>query len=510
MKFLKKVSLMFIMMLMIGFIVQPVNTYAATKITLSGATTVPDSLVKGKSVSLKGTIRSTSKIKSVTGKITSSTGSKTYFSKTLKPNSYSCSIAGPIDTTLKFGNLSAGKYKYVVSVTTASGISKKVINKAFQVVNTASKMSVNPKISKASTVKGTGVEVYGYVKSNYKISKVTATIEGTTYVKTVAPNATSYNLAGVDSAMKFSKLNVGKYNLKITAKDNSGTTKMKKVACTITAPSSTTDNSSSKSSTLTVAPKVSPSTARVGTGIFVSGTVKSNFKITSVTAKIVGTSYTKTVTPNTLTYNLSGMDSAMKFSQLTEGSYRLQVTAKDASGKQVTEYTTCVLTPKPSDANGTLKAMVNTALAEPNANVGMSNKYNNYSGQAWCAYFVAWCAREAGVSTTAIPNSYLCRNLVTYYTNQDRYYNYASVSSGKYTPKVGDLIFYSKTSGGSASHVGLVTAVNTSDGTVTTKEGNTRTSTGGSWVYSYTMSYKSNKPWSGYDQYIIGYSHPNY
>jgi hypothetical protein len=177
------------MMLAVTFVIQPMDAQAATKITTSGVKSVSASLVKGTSVSLKGTIKSNSKIKKVTGKITNSSGKKTYYSKTIKPNAYSCSLSGAINKALKFGKLGTGTYKYVVSVSTSSGTTKKVINKTFKVVKTASKMSVEPKISKSSVAKGTGVSVYGYVKSNYKISKVTATIEGTTYVKSVTPNA---------------------------------------------------------------------------------------------------------------------------------------------------------------------------------------------------------------------------------------------------------------------------------------------------------------------------------
>ncbi len=509
MKFLKRASIVLFAALLLGFAACPANSHAATKITISNVKAPASSLVKGKSVSLRGIIKSNSKITKVTGKIVKSSNKKTYFSKTVKPKSYSYSLAGPIDSTLKFGKLPTGKYSYVVTATTASGVSKKVINKTFRVVKTASKMSVSPKIGSSTITKGKGTLVYGYVKSNYKITKVTAQIVGTTYVKTVKPNAKSFNLVAVDSAMKFSKLNVGTYNLKVTAADSSGTTKSKKVACTVTSSSSVTSSGKSNSK-LTVSPKVSPSTATAGTGIFVYGTVTSNYKITSVTAEIVGTGYKKTVSPKSLSYNLAGMDSAMKFSALSAGVYVLQVTAKDASGNQVTGQTTCTLTARNIVADGTANAMVNVALSEPNANVGLSNKYNNYSGAAWCAYFVAWCARESGVSTTAIPNSYLCRNLVSYYQGLKRYYTYAKVKAGTYTPKKGDLIFYSKSRGGTASHIGIVTSVNTSTKQITTKEGNTNTSSGGSWVYSYTMSYASDKPWSGYSQYIIGYAHPGY
>lgn len=511
MKFLKRASLIFFAVLLMGITYRPLDTYAATKITISSVKSVPDSLVKGKSVSLRGVIKSNSKITKVTGKIVKTSSNKTCFSKSVTPKSYSYSLAGPIDYTLKFGRLSTGKYKYIVNVKTASGTSKNVISKTFQVVKTASKMSVSPKVSSSTIVKGKGTSVYGYVKSNYRITKVTASIVGTTYVKTVKPNTKTYNLAAVDSAMKFSKLNVGTYSLKVSATDSSGTTRSKKLSCTVTDSSDQASGNASDSK-LTVRPKVSPSSATVGTGIYVSGTVTSNYKIKSVTAQIVGTPYSKTVKPNSLTYNLSGMDSAMKFSKLTEGTYQLQVTAEDVSGKKVTGYTTCTLTQRSINANGSADAIVSIALNEPNADVGLVNKYNGYykNGCAWCAYFVVWCARQAGVSKSVIPDSYLCRNLVTFYQNQNRYYPYSKVSSGSYVPKVGDLILYSKSPGGSASHVGLVTAVDTANKKITTKEGNTRTSTGGSWVYSYTMSYMSNKPWINYNQYIIGYAHPNY
>ncbi len=78
--------------------------------------------------------------------------------------------------------------------------------------------------------KGYSYGIKGKVTSNYKISKVTGSIGkkngGTVYIKTVSPNATSYNLSGsaIDTALKFNNLQPGEYIYIITATDSKGAT----------------------------------------------------------------------------------------------------------------------------------------------------------------------------------------------------------------------------------------------------------------------------------------------
>lgn len=83
-----------------------------------------------------------------------------------------------------------------------------------------------------------------------------------------------------------------------------------------------------------------PTAIKVGKGMDVKGYVVSNYNITSVTATISNSSgaalYTKTLKPNTTAYKLSNLDSYMKFSKLSAGTYTYTITATDALGKSVT------------------------------------------------------------------------------------------------------------------------------------------------------------------------------
>lgn len=86
----------------------------------------------------------------------------------------------------------------------------------------------------------------------------------------------------------------------------------------------------------------------------------------------------------------------------------------------------------------------------------------NYNGSPWCAMFVSWCAEQANISKSIIPRT----PVVSGFYNNMTYYARSST-----TPRVGDLaIFAGKT------HVGIVTAVNSSSGTYTVVEGNARES----------------------------------
>lgn len=105
----------------------------------------------------------------------------------------------------------------------------------------------------------------------------------------------------------------------------------------------------------------------------------------------------------------------------------------------------------------------------------------------WCAVFVCWCARKAGIkkdiipySTFADPNKF-----------KGKYYK-----RGKIKPQTGDLIFY-----GNKTHVGIVTSCK--DGYVNTIEGNTASDKQGNG-YVASHKYKLTNTW------IMGYVRPNY
>jgi|GEM_PF-2529927 len=113
---------------------------------------------------------------------------------------------------------------------------------------------------------------------------------------------------------------------------------------------------------------------------------------------------------------------------------------------------------------GYYEKATNSNLDDFTANRG-SNNYNKYArdigvanGQAWCATFVWWLMRTAGVSEGAYP----ARTTATRDWFNDRGLYRAR---GTYTPKPGDYIVFEN-----VSHCGIVESV--SGGYVTTIEGN--------------------------------------
>ena len=87
---------------------------------------------------------------------------------------------------------------------------------------------------------------------------------------------------------------------------------------------------------------------------------------------------------------------------------------------------------------------------------------------AWCAYFISWCARQAGIPTSIISNaSYACAG-----SDNGDFKNLDYYARGSYTPKVGDLVFFCWEGNSSCwDHVEIVIGVSSSE--VTTLGGNT-------------------------------------
>ncbi len=115
----------------------------------------------------------------------------------------------------------------------------------------------------------------------------------------------------------------------------------------------------------------------------------------------------------------------------------------------------------------------------------------NVSGDAypWCAVFISWCARNAGIAKEVIPTTAAARKQGGFYDwsiAHGRYY-----SSVSYSPQVGDIAIFTW------SHVGIV--VDVSGNTVTVVEGNSSQK-----VSKY--NYKAN----GKDGKIAGYFVPAY
>lgn len=123
-------------------------------------------------------------------------------------------------------------------------------------------------------------------------------------------------------------------------------------------------------------------------------------------------------------------------------------------------------------------------------------KYGERYGNAnahWCAFFVLWCAEQAGVPTSIICKSSSCGscgNFVTWFKNNHRW------RDNTYTPKKGDVVFFDWDNDGYANHVGIVQGTNGTN--VLTIEGNT----GGENGYAVMKCERINN--------ILGYGVPDY
>ncbi|MCQ2386607.1 MAG: CHAP domain-containing protein, partial [Clostridia bacterium] len=85
----------------------------------------------------------------------------------------------------------------------------------------------------------------------------------------------------------------------------------------------------------------------------------------------------------------------------------------------------------------------------------------------WCASFVSFCARMAGIPTATLRSSLSCSQWVSYFREEGKF----KTRQSGYTPRKGDLIFFrSSGSSSSATHVGIVRY--TCNGIVYTVEGN--------------------------------------
>ena len=139
----------------------------------------------------------------------------------------------------------------------------------------------------------------------------------------------------------------------------------------------------------------------------------------------------------------------------------------------------------------------NTLVGKLDNNQGNGVSYGYY----WCASFVNWCLRQAGVDKAASAGAEIsCQRWISACSNAGIY-----KSRGSYLPKAGDMIFFrDKGSSLSSTHIGLVLYADGS--TVYTIEGNTSFSND----YSSDGEYVALKHYPIDSDYIVGYACPRY
>lgn len=117
------------------------------------------------------------------------------------------------------------------------------------------------------------------------------------------------------------------------------------------------------------------------------------------------------------------------------------------------------------------RRQIGTVEQPPGSNRTPYGAAYGMDGAAWCAMFVWWCFRTAGLSAL-IPKSAYTPTLADWFRKRGQWGT---------VPRPGALVFYDFPNDGvdRISHVGLVESVNP-DGSIVTIEGNTSSGTAGS------------------------------
>lgn len=164
--------------------------------------------------------------------------------------------------------------------------------------------------------------------------------------------------------------------------------------------------------------------------------------------------------------------------------------------------------PKTVNAASQADALISVALAEEGYTEGANNYskygewyYNNvsqnadYSHSQWCAMFISWCARQAGIPTSVIKNNAWAGSMSS--SKGTGNFGAPYYPKGSITPQKGDIVYYGWGSSKS-QHVEIV--ISTSGSTFTSIGGNTG---GGTKVYIHrNYSFTSSD--------VVGYERPNY
>ncbi|MBQ8515548.1 MAG: hypothetical protein IJ496_09135 [Ruminococcus sp.] len=323
-------------------------------ITVSSSTIVPSTLAEGNSVIIRGTLKSaSSRISGVNVGVFDTEGHRVT-GRTVYPGTYSYDL-NQMDDYVLFDTLEPGTYYYRVYASNTSVAGMPLVDQEFTVKAAAAAAAENVSSTNGSVTliggtnvpdsitQGNGVSVQGTVKSDSKITALTAGIfdaDGQrVYGKTVYPGTKTFILSVLDRTLAFSQLEPGTYSYQVIAANAEGSNQvLTNQSFTVKARSEDKQEtaSSEASVTLSSGTKV-PSSLTEGYGVIVRGTVKSpDSKITALTAGVYdenGKRITgRTIYPGTNSYDLNKLDDYVLFSALEPGTYSYQVIAANADG----------------------------------------------------------------------------------------------------------------------------------------------------------------------------------
>jgi len=201
--------------------VQKVCTLAVKNLYLP-----PAKLANGSAFTISGVVTSEDTITSVTISVKDAGTGKVVFSGTAQPNSKSYSLFN-LDGKMTFSKLAAGNY--VLEVTAKDAVGEKTLVKHAFAKAPSNIQSSGMVYPSGTLTKGKTFRVSGKVTSNDKLSKVELCVYTTDGKKMFSasanPNATSYDVYGLDSKMTFRQLPAGKYIYRVIVTDTKSVTK---------------------------------------------------------------------------------------------------------------------------------------------------------------------------------------------------------------------------------------------------------------------------------------------
>lgn len=139
-------------------------------------------------------------------------------------------------------------------------------------------------------------------------------------------------------------------------------------------------------------------------------------------------------------------------------------------------------------------------------------KYNTWywgreiheAGYAWCMAFQAYCCNQVTGSNNAIPRTASCTDAVNQFKEKGQF-QYSKYYGGNYSPKTGDLVFYTENFGRTSCHVGMIID-DPVNGYLQTVEGNIKCSDGNWKVVKFTRNAKRTVS----NSFVLGYAVPAY
>ena len=320
-------------------------------IGITGSTEIPAEIKAGQAVSVNGILTSAySNLTSVSVVIDNEFQTRVT-GATATPNALTYDISR-LDSKIAFNKLAAGKYFYRIYATNGSNTNELILESTFNVTaDSTAPAAANDTLTAANIMTipptlriGTPLNVQGTVTSALSdITSLTCGVYDTNgkFVtgRTINPNSRSYDLKRLDAYVAFNSLPVGNYIYAVIA-SNASSSNYTLVRKSFTVSDSTSSYSGSGVN-ITGGTTV-PSLLTRGKGVAVRGTVSSSSLITSVTVAVnnknaqTGTETSATAAPNAYSYNLSALDSQVRFDLLPAGTYEyiVVVTVQEPTTKR--------------------------------------------------------------------------------------------------------------------------------------------------------------------------------